>query len=85
MTMTHENDLSSIFDLSFENDVAFQPLAAQLAGTYVTTNAAFVPVVGTYVSTSHASAFGGQARGRYVSNSSPVIAADGSFVNSQLR
>ena len=71
MTMTNEIDLSSIFDLSYENDVAIQPLAPQPVGTYVTT--------------SRVAAFGEQARGRYVSNASPITAADGSFVTSQLR
>ena len=85
MTMTHEIDISSIFALPSENDVAIQPLAPQQAGTYVSTNAPFVPVVGTYVTTSRVAAPGEQVRGRYVSNSSPVTAADGSFVTSQLR
>ena len=85
MTMTHEIDISSIFALPSDNDVAIQPLAPQAVGTYVTTNAPFVPVVGTYVTTSHVVAFGGQVRGRYVSNASPITAADGSFVTSQLR
>ena len=85
MTMTHEIDISSIFDLPSEDDSATQLLAPRSVGTYVTTNAAFVPVVGTYVTTSDNAAFGEQVRGRYVSNSSPVTAADGSFVNSQLR
>ena len=85
MTMTNEIDISSIFDLSYENDVAIQPLAAQPVGTYVTTNAPFVPVVGTYVTTSRVAAPGEQVRGRYVSNASPTTAADGSFVTSQLR
>jgi len=84
MTMTHEIDISSIFALPSENDVAIQPLAPQTVGTYVTTNAAFVPVVGTYVTTSRVAA-GEQVRGRYVRNSRPVTAADGSFVTSQLR
>jgi hypothetical protein len=84
MTMTHEIDISSIFALPSENDVAIQPLAPQTIGTYVTTNAPFVPVVGTYVTTSRVAA-GEQVRGRYVSNSRPVTAADGSFVTSQLR
>ncbi len=85
MTMTHEIDISSIFALPSENDVAIQPLAPQQVGTYVTTSAPFVPVVGTYVTTSRVAAPGEQVRGRYVSNSSPVTAADGSFVTSQLR
>ena len=85
MTMTHEIDISSIFALPSENNVAIQPLAPQVVGTYVTTNAPFMPVVGTYVTTSRVAAPGEQARGRYVSNASPITAADGSFVTSQLR
>ena len=85
MTMTHEIDISSIFNLPNEGDSATQLLAPQYAGTFVTTNAAFVPVIGTYVTTSSIASFGEQVKGRFVSNSSPVTAADGSFVNSQLR
>jgi len=83
--MTHEIDISSIFDLPSEDDSATRLLTRQFAGTYVTTSAGFVPIVGTYVTTSGIAAFGEQVRGRFVSNSSPVTAADGSFVNSQLR
>lgn len=85
MTMTHEIDISSIFALPSEDDAAIQPLAPQPVGTYVTTNAPLVPVVGTYVTTPRVAATGEQGRGRYVSNSGPITAADGSFVTSQLR
>ncbi|MBC7593589.1 MAG: hypothetical protein H7288_06585 [Kineosporiaceae bacterium] len=84
MTMTHEIDISSIFDLLTESDSVTQTLAPQ-PGTFVTTNAPFVPVMGTYVTVSHGAAPGDQVHGRYVSNASPVATADGSYVTSQLR
>lgn len=85
MTMTHEIDISSIYALPSENESAIQPITPQPVGTYVTTNAPFVSVVGTYVTTSGVAAPGAQVRGRYVSNAGPVTAADGSYVTSQLR
>ena len=84
MTMTHEIDISSIFDLPAKSATVTQTLAPQ-AGTYVTTNAPFVSVVGTYVTAPRGASTGGQVHGRYVSNAGPVATADGSYVTSQLR
>ena len=84
MTMTHEIDISTIFDLITKGESVTPTLAPQ-AGTYVTTNAPFVPVVGTYVTASHGAAPRNQVHGRYVSNAGPVATADGSYVTSQLR
>ena len=84
MTMTHEIDVSTIFDLLTKSDSVTLTLAAQ-PGTFVTTNAPFVSVVGTYVTPTRTAAPGDQVRGRYVSNASPVATADGSYVTSQLR
>ena len=83
MTMTHEIDISSIFDLITKSDSVTPTLAPQ-PGTYVTTNAPFVPVVGTYVTASLGAVPRSQVHGRYVSNASPVATADGSYVTSQL-
>lgn len=81
MTMTNEINLSALFDLSIDNDVAFDHIAPREIGAYVSTKISRVATVGTYVTKARADTANVRVTGSYVGDLVAETAVAGAYIS----